>query len=172
MWQHKKAWCEKFTTTDIWWNNWRKPPCALFNLLCNSLMMRRRRRNWDESRKFKILKRGQGENVTVTIERWDGRDVTWQRAGGVLLGLSSCGRPPGLPVKASSVSPELWWFPWGWTPGSELPEQINREEVLRLTTISPSHMYISTSFKRNTHNSALKELIMAAFDTYTPLEGR
>lgn len=130
------------------------------------------RRDWDAGRRFKILKRGQGGNVTqVMMERWSGGDEAWQRAGEVLLRLSSCGRPPGLPVKASSVSPELWCFPWGWAPGIELPEQINREEVLRLTTITPSHMDAHNTCKWNTNSSGLKEPTVAAFDTSTPSKG-
>lgn len=158
------------THTNPWWNSWRELLCTVFNFLCDSLMMRRR--NWDEEWKFQILKRGQGGNVTqVMMERWGGRDEAWQRAGGVLPRLSSHGRPPGLPVKASSVSPELGCFPWGWAPGSELPEQINREEVLRLPTITPSHMYAHNTFKRNTYSSALAEVTMAVFNTFTPSEG-
>lgn len=108
---------------------------------------------------MKILKSGQGGNLTqVMMERWGGWDKAWQRAGGVLLSLLSCGWPPGLPVKASSVNLKLWCFLWGWAPGSQLPEQINTEEVLRITTITPSHMDTCKSFKRNTSNYALYEL--------------
>lgn len=56
-----------------------------------------------------------------------------------------CFRPPVLPVKAFSVSPQLWCFPWGLGPGSELAEQINSDEVLTLATLTPLHMYTHTS---------------------------
>lgn len=108
-------------------------------------------------------------------KRWEGevRRSWW-------LGPSSGGnrfRPPVLPVKASSVrlrSSDV--SPGGEgkkAPGSGLAVQINREEVLTLIMLTPSHMYTHMTFNRScTHNYTLIRGAHAVVrNTFTPSGG-
>lgn len=78
-------------------------------------------------------------------------------------------RPPGLPVKASSVRPEIWWFPWGLGPGSGLAEQINREDVLVLNTFT--YVYLHELKRTHTYNTNTKRCTCDVDNTITPLGG-
>lgn len=70
-------------------------------------------------------------------------------------------RSSGQSVKASSVRQGLRCFPWGPGPGSGLAEQINREEVHTLITLTPSHVYsheFRVTYTSFTCNSLMRQL--------------